>query len=440
MVKKVTLLVPLCIALTACATVEPPTPVLDIDNLPTALVSSLSLEERIAIEDVWKEIRYGRAAKAEKMILRLGPESPIYYVAMGYIRTLLQDPVGAEENFKLALESAPDLVPARLGLAQIYLDAGRDEDAFGEYRDALKSDPGNARAGRAYELLRDRKFAEYRDSARAYAAEDDQEHARDAYLKALFYVPDSVEIHLALADVFRSQDRTDDALLHLKTAAELEPENPLVLKAYAEALYQAQQPERSLEIFEKLREKDAADRDVQARTESLKNKLGIFELPSQYGSISSAPVVSREDVAALIGVKFKDVLKTPSARPPIIVDIATSWASRFIIRTASLGILEVYANHAFEPKKIVTRAEMAETLLRLVDYLKGQGIKIIQTFAPEKIQVGDVPPEHGYFQPIVQILAYQLMDLNAQRAFRPDQSLSGTEAIKALDLLLALIQ
>jgi tetratricopeptide (TPR) repeat protein len=436
----VTLLVTVCLVLTACATVEPPTPVLDIESLPPALVSSLSLEERIAVEDVWKEIRFGRAAKAEKLVLRLGPESPVYEVAMGYIRVLNQDPAGAEESFRLALEAAPGLVPARLGLARIFLDAGRDEEAFAEFRAALEADPGNARVQTDLEILRDRKLAEYRDSAQAYAAEGDQDHARDAYLKALQYDPGSVEIRLALAEIFRSQDRTDDALLHLKAAAELEPGNNRVLKAYAEALYQAQQPERSLEVFEKLREKDPGDRDVQARTETLKNKLGIFELPSQYGSISSAPVVSREDVAALIGVKFKDVLAAPSARPPIIVDIATSWASRFIIRTASLGILEVYANHSFEPKKIMTRAEMAETLLRLVHYLKGRGIKILQTFSPDKIQPSDVVPEHAYYQPIVQVLAYQLMDTNAQRAFRPDQSLSGIEAIRALDLLLSLIQ
>jgi hypothetical protein len=32
------------------------------------------------------------------------------------------------------------------------------------------------------------------------------------------------------------------------------------------------------------------------------------------------------------------------------------------------------------------------------------------------------------------------MDLSALKAFRPDQSLSGSEAIKALDILLALIR
>lgn len=438
--KKVTLLVSLSLALFACATVEPPVPVLELESLPPALVSTLSLEERIAVEEVWKEIRYGRAAKAEKLLLRMGPDSPAYDVGMGYVRTLLQDPAGAEESFRLALEAAPDLVPARLGLAQICLDAGRDEEAFAEFREALAAEPDNARIRDAFERLRDRKLAELRDSGGAFAAEGDLEHARDAYQRALVYDPDAVDVHLALAEVFRSQDRTDDSLAHLKTAAGLEPDNTLVLKAYAEALYQAQQPERSLEAFEKVREKDPSDRDAQARVETLKNKLGIFELPSQYGSISGAPIVSREDIAALIGVKFNDVLPAPSARPPIIVDIATSWASRFIIRTASLGILEVYANHAFEPKKLVTRADMAETLLRLVGYLRGRGIKVIQTFAPEKVQVSDVPPEHAYYQPIVQVLAYQLMDVDAAKAFRPGQSLTGAEAVRALDLLLSLIQ
>lgn len=440
MVKKVTLLVPLCLILFACATVEPPPPALYLDNLPPALISSLSLEERIAVEEAWREIRLGRAAKAEKMILRLGPESPVYYVGLGYIRFLTEDLAGAEENFKLALESAPDLAPARLGLAQVYQKSEREEEAFGQYQEALKVEPENAWAKQEYELLRDKKFRECRDTAQAYAAEGDQEHAREAYLKALFFAPDSIETHLALAEIYRSEDRADDALVHLKAAVDLEPADARVLKAYAEALFQAEQYQRSLDLYKKLGEMDPADRDIQTRIESLKNKLGIFELPSQYETISGAPLVTREDLAALVGVTFKDVLETPAAKPPIIVDIATSWAAKFIIRTASLGIFDVYANHAFEPKKVVTRAEMAKILLRLVDYLKGRGIKVIQSFPPEKIQVSDVPLEHVYFQPIVQVLAYQLMDLSAQRAFRPDQSVSGAEAIKALDILLALIR
>ena len=441
MVKKVILLVPLCLILSACATVEPPLqPFLYIENLPPALVSSLSLEERIAVEEAWREIRIGRAAKAEKILLRLGPESPAYFVGIGYIRFLIDDLASAEENFKLALENAPDLASARIGLAQIYQKSEREEQAFSEYQEALKADPGNDWARQEFKLLRDKKLGEYRDTAQAYAAEGDQEHAREAYLKALFFAPDSIEAHLALAEIYRSEDRADDALVHLKAAADLEPDNAQVLKAYADALFGAEQYQRSLDLYENLREMDAGDKDVQARIENLKNKLGIFELPGQYGTIAGAPVVSREDLAALLGVKFKDVLETPVAKPPIIVDIATSWASKFIIRAASLGILDVYANHAFEPKKVVTRAEMAEILLRLIDYLKGRGIKVIQSFPPEKIQVSDVPPEHVYFQPIVQILAYQIMDLSALKAFRPDQSLSGSEAIKAMDILLALIR
>jgi tetratricopeptide (TPR) repeat protein len=438
-VKKLTLLVPLGLVLAACATL-PPSPVsLYVDNLPSSVVSSLSLEERIAVEDAWREIRLGRPAKAEKLILRLGTNTPAYYVGMGEIRYLTDDLAGAEENFKLALEFVADLAAARVGLAQVYQKTGRIEQAFDELREALQVEPDNAWVREQYELIRDREFARNRDSAQASAAEGDDEHAREAYLKALAFAPDSVETRLALAEILRSEDQANEALVQLKAAVDLAPDDVQVLEIYAQTLSETGQSQASLDVYQKLLERNPGDREIRARVESLRNKLGIFELPGQYNTIPGAPFVSREDVAALIAVKFRDVLERP-AKPPIIVDIATSWAAPFIIRTAALGIMDVYVNHAFEPKNVVSRAELAEILLRLVEYLQGSGIKVIQTFPPDKVQVTDVPPEHAYFQPIVQVLAYQLMDLDAQKAFRPDQSVSGAEAVKALDILLALVK
>jgi hypothetical protein len=171
--------------------------------------------------------------------------------------------------------------------------------------------------------------------------------------------------------------------------------------------------------------------------------------------------VTKEQMSALIGVKFKDILDKPEGRPPIIIDISTSWASRYILDAASLGLLDVYPNHTFQPRKIITRAEMAEILHRLIRKLEAKGHRFIQQIPPERIQIKDVSPDNFYYRPIVMMISYDLMSMAGGRRFNPDQPVmmisydlmsmaggrrfnpdqpvSGADAMQHLALILALI-
>jgi len=60
--------------------------------------------------------------------------------------------------------------------------------------------------------------------------------------------------------------------------------------------------------------------------------------------------------------------------------------------------------------------------------------------AAEKVRISDVPPENYYYAPITQIVAYQIMDLTPQRTFQPDAMVQGQEAVRILDIILALIK
>ncbi len=105
-----------------------------------------------------------------------------------------------------------------------------------------------------------------------------------------------------------------------------------------------------------------------------------------------------------------------------------------------MGILDIYPNHTFQPRKIVTRAEMAEILLRLINYLEKKGDKFIQQIPPERIQLPDVASHNYYYKAIIQILSYNIMDLSLNREFNPDLPVSGRESIKLFDIILALIK
>jgi len=403
-------------------------------------VAELSLEERIITEDAWSNLKQGKGNKARKIISRLEPSSSFHYVGLGYAFLLLNEFQVSEENFKKALEDYPDMTLIHLGLAQVYQETGDENLAFAEYREVLKREPDQPWAKQEYEILKARKTEEALNEAKASRAEGDTERSKEAYNKALYYSPKSTEAHHALAEIYIKENKLQNALIHLRTASSNEPDNKEIIKTYGEALFQAEQYTKSLETFEKLLRLEPQDEDVKEKIESLKNRLGIFELPSQYDAIVSREAVSREEIAALLGVRFKEILGEPSSKPPIIIDIATSWASKFILQITSLNIMEVYPNHTFLPKKVITRAEMAKTLLQLIDYLNKKGYRFIQQIPPEKIQVSDVSPDYYYYRPIIQMISYDIMDLSPERSFNPDLPVSGTESIKLLNIILTLIK
>jgi tetratricopeptide (TPR) repeat protein len=440
MVKKIGALGLLVAGLAACATFTPPAPNLSLETPPAGVTAELSLDARIAVADAWAALKRGDVEGARRTLASLGPQNPFYYAGLGYAAFILNDLPGAEAYFLQSVRDVPYLALAHVGLGQIYQRTDQTDLAYTEYLEALKRDPDNERAKRESEAIRTERADRYLSEGRTFAAAGNTAQARDAYLRALEYAPRAQEAHLALARVYISEKNYQSALFHLKTASANEPDNQAILLDYAEALYQAGQQSKSLDAYQHVLEINAQNKLALERAEALKSKLGVWELPSQLGGIPTLDAVTKEDVAALIGVKFKDILDEAAPKPPVIVDITTSWANRYIVKVASLALMEVYSNHTFQPRKLLTRADMAETLVRLVDFLKKQKYRIIEQIALDRIKIADVPREHVYYGPISQVLAYQLMDLAPDRTFRPEQPVTGAEAVRIFDLLLGVIR
>ncbi len=411
-----------------------------IADLPTSEVSSLSLDERLAVEEAWQFLKQGNADKAIKLFSQLYVENPFHYAGLGYAYYVQNDLTRAEDFFRAAVAQHPDMILGHLGMGQVYQETGREDQAFTEFREVLKRDPEHPWVKPRYEEVKNRKTQEALYEGKTLAAGGDSEAAKTSYLKALYYSPESTDAHKDLADLYLKEKSYDDALVHLKAAAANEPGNEQTLLAYADALFQSDNNAKSLDIYNKVIELDPDNQTAQERIETLKNRLGIFELPSQYDSIPSADAVTKEQMSALISVQFNDVLPDPSHKPPIIIDISTSWATRHILKMATLGILEVFPNHTFQPQRVVTRAELAEILFRLISQLEQSNYRFIQQIPPERIQIADVSPDNFYYRPIVMMVSYDIMSLELGRKFNPEQAVSGQEANRYLSLILALIR
>ncbi|MGQ9471555.1 MAG: S-layer homology domain-containing protein [Candidatus Aminicenantales bacterium] len=415
----------------------PPFP---LESLPPAITATMSLQERLIAEEAWNELRRGNLPAAEISLAKLRKLGASFYLITGFIQLTRMENAAAKESFEQVLADFPRLSLAYAGLAQAYLNLGDKEAAFTALREVLKEEPENKRARELFNELKENRTNELREAAGQAIKQGNLTAAKEALLQGLHYSPEAVDLHLTLAQVYRQEKNLASALTHLRAAVDLAPRQRDLLRQYAEALLEAEQYSRSLDAFERLLELNPGDKEIQARLAAIKDKLGIVELPSQYDAIPRLETVTREDVAALIAVKFKNFLPRQGDSPPIIIDIATSWASRFIIQTASLGFLEVYSDHTFRPKNIVTRAEMAETLARMVHYFREQGKKLVPQIPREKILIPDVSQEHAYYTSIIEAISYQLMELSTDKLFKPDSPVSGLEAARTMDVLLSLIR
>ena len=424
----------------SCTTYRPSAPTLYVEQLPESIIAEMSLDERILTEEAWASLLKGDGDKARKTLLKLGQDSPLYLAGLGYALYLTDNIQEAEEFFKAALVAHPDLALIHVGLAQIYSETGRENSAFTELRNIVRLEPDHPWAKPKYEAIKSKKTDEAIREARAFVAAGEIENGKSSFLRALFYSPTSVDAHYSLADIYNKENNPQSALVHIKAASTYDPENTDVLKLYGDLLFSVQDFKNSLRIYEKLILKEPEDTQIKERLESIKSRLGIFELPSQYDSIPSSEAVTKEDVAAVIGVKFKDFIDDPAEQPPIIVDIATSWAAKFILKLTTIGLIDVYANHEFQPKKILNRAEMAEILVRLILYLDEKGETFIQQIPLNRIQIADVTPSNFYYQPILTIISYDIMSLFPDKTFRPDAPISGREVLRLFDIILALLE
>lgn len=433
MKKQVFLIAAVAAGLTACLTTPVVRPSIYIEPVVTA--AGLSLDDRIAIQDAWNFIREGRTDKAEKIFARLNTADPFVAAGYGYIALIAGNLASAEDYLQRSLESQPDLTVSYLGLGQVYRKSGQDDQAYKMFLEALKRDPENEFAkSEADNLAADLTELALNEARRAEAA-GEAERSKGAYLRALEYSPKLRNAHIALARLFIRDKDFHSAFLHLRAIGSDKLTDKGLLREFADALFQSGQWSRSLEIYEQIVSLDPQDKAAKDRIEHIKNRLGVVELPDQYGDIAASAAVAKEDVAALIGVLFREALIDLNPKPQILVDITMSWAQRYIVKAAALEIMDVYSNHTFQPGKTLNRAELAQVVIRLVNLLKKNGSPILPPIPLERIRIADVPAEHFYHLSISQAVAYQLMPLGPDRTFKPDLPVSGREAIRIFSLL-----
>ncbi len=156
----------------------------------------------------------------------------------------------AQSRFQASLKLKPDYVPAKLGLAEVYVYRGYCPAALKIFQETRK-----LQAKRPV-LIKLEATCLQKMNRNAAALQ-----AINRYLKLR---PKDVEAHIVRGDVYLSQRNHGAALKAFETAVALDPSSAVAAVRFGEALMRGKQYKRALRIFQNAKRKAARDPDVLA--------------------------------------------------------------------------------------------------------------------------------------------------------------------------------
>jgi hypothetical protein len=97
-------------------------------------------------------------------------------------------------------------------------------------------------------------------------------------------------------------------------------------------------------------------------------------------------------------------------------------------------MMEPFANHTFQPRAVVRRADFAQVvsrvLSRIAELKPGQ-----ETWAAAALQFSDLPPGHLAYRAASAAVAAGVMRLQPDGSFQPSRPVGGAEAVEAIGRL-----
>jgi tetratricopeptide (TPR) repeat protein len=428
----------------ACATRPPlppaPTTLQYPEFLYPVVPRDLAAAEQTArIEIGWRYLQNGDLASAEREFAAALQRTPGLYparAARGYVAVAGKQYDQALTAFDAALKAAPTYVPALVGRGQALLALERDDAALEAFEAALAIDDSLADLRQRISVLRFRRLEAIIEIARAAAGTGRLEEAEQAYARALAASPESAFLHRERAQVARRRGDAAAALAYFRRAAELDPTDAASLVQIGELL----------ETQGDLAAADAAYRraaavepspEIDARLAVLAARAREATLPAEFRAIDSAMQITRGDLAALIGVRLADALRDAPAQEVVMTDIAGHWAAPWITQVARAGVIEPFANHTFQPRAAVSRADLARAVTRMIALLSVRRPEL-QRHLTDRPPIADMPPAHLSYPAAAVAVASGVMRLAAGDRFDPARSSSGLEAAEAVGRLRAL--
>jgi len=282
----------------------------------------------------------------------------------------------------------------------------------------------------------ERNLEQARQAARAGRLDE----AIRAYTTAIASSPDSAFLYRELAGVERQKATpadVDSALEHFRKATALEPNDARSLAQIGEILDAREELEGAAKAYTESLALEA-NTDVQKRLDAVRARLELARLPAEFRAIDQAPQITRADLAALIGIRLRALLPAARSNAVVITDVRGNWAATWIMAVARAGVMEPFANHAFQPRTVVRRTDLAQAVARLLPRAAAQRPDKIKTWETARLRFSDLSSSHLAYPAASAAVASGVLAVAGENAFQPSRSVTGAEATDAIAKLEAL--
>jgi tetratricopeptide (TPR) repeat protein len=369
----------LAVMVAACTVNPPPTvittpkyPDYPALTVPSALKPSADLVSRMDV--AWRRLQTGDLTGAHNDYTAILQTRSDFYPAsagLGYVALASRDFKGAAADFSAAVKADGRYRPALDGRATTALASGDDAGAVDALQAILKVDPGNESARTRLEVARSRQVQHAIDAARRLRESGRPDDARAALVAVMGDAPGAVLLReLALVEMAKGDLASAED--HARKATTADPADGEAWAALGDVLDRAGRPSQAADALARAFAIDPrpAWRD---RRDALRVKATEASEPKTFRDIATAPSVTRADVAAMIGLRLAEVLEQSPRRVTVVVsDVRSSWASTWILQVTQAGVMDVFANHTFQPATVVRRGTLAEVVARLLSILSAE--------------------------------------------------------------------
>ncbi len=406
-------------------------------TVPAALAGNAAAAQTLRS---WHYLQAGDLRAAAREASAALAAQPAFYPAQttaAYIELARKDANGAVAQFTRIADAHPDYAPALAGKGLALDAAGQASEAVVAFRAAVAADPGLVEIARRVDVLQLRGLQDELADARRAAQAGDSEAAIQSYRRALAASPDSAFLYVELAAVERQEGQSAAAIEHLQRALQLDPSDPATLILLGDSQADRGEIAAALDAYGKALALEP-NADVEEKRKAVQQRADLEALPAQYRAIPTSPQVTRAELAALVAIRLPDLLQASPVRDiGVLTDIRGQWAERWIAPVARAGVVEAFPNHTFQPRALVRRVDLAQTLSRLLNVVAAVQPARAQAWIGARGRFSDMTTGHLAYPAVSMAVAAGAMT-SPDGAFRPTLVVTGAEAVAALDRIRAL--
>lgn len=383
----------------------------------------------------WQFLQAGDLRGADRELAGLLKALPEYFpgqTTAAYVALAKKDNSAAASQFTRVTDAHPDYTPALVGKGLALVASEKNAEAIEAFRAAVQADPSLTDIARRVDVLTLRALQDELGNARQAARTGQLDVAMRAYRSAIAASPESAFLYRELAAVERQRGQNREAIDHLRRSNSLDPQDPASFALLGDLLEHEGELTAAVSAYtDSLRiESDPA---IETKRAAVRARLDLASLPAEYRAIEQSPQVTRADLAALIGVRLATLVQTaPSRDPSVITDIRGHWAERWITPVARAGLVEAFVNHTFQPRTVVRRADLAQSVARMLSVIAPSDPTRARQWVGARGRFPDVPPGHLAYSAVSATVAAGVMPVGADGSFGPTQVVTGAEAIAAI--------